>query len=1163
MSTLGDALAKHKPRLLTEVEGELASGREFARLGPAERRALVQGLFEALVARVRVSDDPGLSRLLSTELVNERVPRAALLGLLVRVAREVRSVLFLEMTSRRVAAIASAGIDRAVAETLEELATALDPRPAPTVVTSLGPERRDPTILRNINEMLAAKAGEDLTASVIAVAVRAAEGARGTTMVAVKRRVHEVTQELARRAGAEVLATSAGLVAVYVPARVDDADAEEALSLALELVRQPELVAAGVGVARGRLCIEEGERREAFGEALLVAASLASTAKPGQVICSQAVHQRTRARYVLRAAPAEVHGFAVDPEQPKWADRWEEAAQLHEAAICGRDSELQALEEVLKKPGGARLVTVRGKAGIGKRRLLDEALARAGVPPERVLRGEPHPMAPAPYWPLVSLLRHALGLAEQEVTPGEVHDRLEALGRDDAEVARLRGFLPTLLALLCPEVEDKRFEELEPAAVRAEIAVALRALLEALAARSSQPLVVALDEAQDLDGPSAEALGAVTRGYAGQAGLVLVMTHRGALKLPQSLRELERTDVVLGRIDDAAVLELARHMLDDEPPSAVARLLSNRSEGSPLVVTTLLRYLVESGLLVRRGGEWRLTGALTPADVPRRASELWRRRIEQLPATHTALLKAAATVGDPVPWVTLELLAVHQGLAKDELQRAMSLLGELRFLQGAPGQELRFVHPLGREVAYRMQSADERRAAHRLAAIACEERYPNARTQLAGVLFRHLREAGDETAAREAAVQAVRRAASLHDHKGALALANAALTLADDDTHEARAARFELLLARERIHDARGRRAEQKDDIKELVRLAELLRDPARLGRALHRAARTNLLTGDVEKAKAAALKALEQLRAADPLDRSNALRTLALIRWHERDAAGARAALEEALSIYERLDHRRGIGFVYHSLGLFALDTGALEQACRHFEHALVVKRDTGDMHGEAAVRDALGQVASHLGDTEGAESSFQRALELRRGAGDLTGVAQTEVNLGEVVLKRDPLRAADLAREALRTTQKRRGRTDIEARLLLARALLAQRDRNTAGRIAALALRRAQGLKARLLEVQARLLLAEIHLSFGTSKRAAEAAKEAHVAGTAAHAAGAVRWRIEALTLLALAHAKTDAALARAAAEEALGLIEERPYIGLDVAVVTERCKKALASA
>ena len=68
-----------------------------------------------------------------------------------------------------------------------------------------------------------------------------------------------------------------------------------------------------------------------------------------------------------------------------------------------------------------------------------------------------------------------------------------------------------------------------------------------------------------------------------------------------------------------------------------------------------------------------------------------------------------------------------------------------------------------------------------------------------------------------------------------------------------------------------GDRAPRRD-----LALAELLRDEKRLGTALHRAARLNLLTGDLARAREAALKAVERLENADAaveIDRAGELR--------------------------------------------------------------------------------------------------------------------------------------------------------------------------------------------------------------------------------------------------------------------------------------------------
>ena len=55
-------------------------------------------------------------------------------------------------------------------------------------------------------------------------------------------------------------------------------------------------------------------------------------------------------------------------------------------------------------------------------------------------------------------------------------------------------------------------------------------------------------------------------------------------------------------------------MLDQiDLPEVLMDLLRRRADGSPYFATTLVRYLVESGALQRRGGLWEMVAAPRPA----------------------------------------------------------------------------------------------------------------------------------------------------------------------------------------------------------------------------------------------------------------------------------------------------------------------------------------------------------------------------------------------------------------------------------------------------------------------------------------------------------------------------------------------------------------------
>jgi len=1168
MSILAESLDKHRAQVIADTRrGLLEATNAHSRGSAAQLAAHSEELFDALAARLRVHDEPRLPTLIAA--LGRRLPQPLVIAALVRLAMHTRTLLLRDSPSRRVAAVASAAIDRALAETIAGLDALAAPsrgaspleRPPPVSAAALG-AKREPTLVRNIRETLSAMAGDDMTASVVAIGVRPAVRARGATMVRTKQRVHDIASAVIARSGFAPLRAGAALLGAYVPARVDEADAHEALALALELARLPELTGCGIGVARGRLCANDKDPGEVFGEALLQATALAARAESGHVLCGEPIWNITRETFLLRAVAPGPTAYALNPEQPAWSERWEQAALLAEPTLAGRDDLVTTLAALLcgNDRSAPRLLGLRGRSGMGRTSVLRAALARAAVPAARTLTGATHPLAPLPYWPLITMLRQALELEQDEVRPQAVATAVLRLAEEPLASPHVTRSLGILQALLAPQDDDRLHADAEGSTSAQEIAAAIHAVITSVAARSSVSLVLVVNDAHRLDAPSAQAIARLlARDDATAPRLTVVLCYRQTFRAPAALNRVVLRELSIGRLDAESIHNVAASMLDQEDlPEGLATLLAARAEGSPLAANCLVRFLVETGAVQHRRGAWMAALDLAAAEIPRRLPELVRRRIEQLPAPLLALLKAAATLADPITWPALELIAVSQGVSHDDLRRDVGLLVELGFLRHAEGEPLHFCHAMLREVAYRIQTPEERRLAHRLAANALGERYPGAKRQLAAVLFAHFAGAGETTLARAAAVYSVSHTLALHDERGAAALITAGLAFCEGDEQEARVARFELLLARERIEDAHSARQAQRTTLRELAALAELLTDRSRQGTALHRAARLNLICGHIGEARELADRAVELLRPVDALGLSNALRTLALVHWHDRDVARARAALDEALAIYTRLGHARGMGFVLHSLGMFALDSGALPQARRYLGLALEKKRGAGDGAGEAAVLDALGQTAACAGDLELAQQSFTHAIDSREAAGDVEAAAHSRLNLAQAVLANDAPRAELLTRTALAALRgSRRGAALVEGRLLLARCLLAERRRDAAWRCATRAAAQAETLTARLLSVRVQTTLAEIDLAYRGAERATRAAATAGQAALGAAKAGAARWQIEALSLRALALARLHERSASDVAEQALRLLAAKKPSGIDAAVIEARCR------
>ena len=181
---------------------------------------------------------------------------------------------------------------------------------------------------------------------------------------------------------------------------------------------------------------------------------------------------------------------------------------LTDRPFVGRVAEREALGAHIAaaQQGRGRVMLVSGEPGVGKTRLVEEAVAR--VAPGRVLWGWCQEIEGAPaFWPWIQVLR-----AYIRTTPGE---RLCAeLGDDAAELARLVPAVRTR----CPRAAPGH-ETLDPEAARFRLFDAVTMFLCTIA--SAGLLVVVLDDLHWADSESLLLLAFVARELHDQRLLVL------------------------------------------------------------------------------------------------------------------------------------------------------------------------------------------------------------------------------------------------------------------------------------------------------------------------------------------------------------------------------------------------------------------------------------------------------------------------------------------------------------------------------------------------------------------------------------------------------------------------------------------------------------------
>jgi class 3 adenylate cyclase/tetratricopeptide (TPR) repeat protein len=494
-----------------------------------------------------------------------------------------------------------------------------------------------------------------------------------------------------------------------------------------------------------------------LGDAVNVAARLEQVADPGQVLLGQSTYRLVRdAVEAERVTPLHLKGKGtpvaayrlrrLDPAAPGHARR-------QDAPIVGREAELRLFTWVYERVAATRtchLLTVLGQAGVGKTRLVGEALG--GLPAATVLRGRCLSYGDGiTYWPVGEVVRQAAGIADTDA-PAEASAKLRRLLADDPDRSAPPGGAPLDREREQVAARIAQLIGLEAAPGPAEEAAwAFRRLLEHLASRGPperRPRIdVAFPHAAGSAGPpharraySAGVLVVVLDDlHWAEPGLLDLVEHvadyaRGvpvllvAMARPEFLEQrpgwaggkLNATTMLLEPLGDAEATRLLAALAGPVAlPEEVARPIAKAADGNPLFLEELLAALVEEGRLRRQDGRWAATD-LTDLGIPPSIQALLTARLDRLEAAERAVLERAAVAGQVFdqsvvvelspPSVRHQVPGLLQALVRRELLRPAPA-------RLAGGQGYQFRHLLLRDATYDSIPKQARADLHELFAV--------------------------------------------------------------------------------------------------------------------------------------------------------------------------------------------------------------------------------------------------------------------------------------------------------------------------------------------------------------------------------------------------------------------------------------------------------------
>jgi len=415
------------------------------------------------------------------------------------------------------------------------------------------------------------------------------------------------------------------------------------------------------------------------------------------------------------------------------------AAVFRNGPFVGRASKLDRLLEIYKyvQSGQTEVVTVKGEAGIGKTRLVDEFLARAAALGADVLAGRAFEAGgSSPYLPLVEMLE---------------------LRSQQGESDRGSGPLNDTLSCMLAEMHNYTLQQNHEKTAHKRLLEAFTLLGQALARQA--PVVLFVDDIQWADAASLDMLRYACRRWT-ESGtpLLVVLTVRteALVTIPNFAawlalleRELRVSSFILNAFTPEETLQFVQAIAAREEDASgldarlesCGRWLYSETRGQPFYMTEVLKTLSERNLLPvqrQRDGAWALDFTSTTNEklqhlLPLDVRTVVSARIKQATSTAFALLAAAAILGRSFTFVQVCRIA---GLNEHEGQAALDEVLQ-RHLCYAIGDLYAFTHDKLREAVYAEIAAAERRALHsRALEVLRSESVP------AGLLAYHAQKAG-------------------------------------------------------------------------------------------------------------------------------------------------------------------------------------------------------------------------------------------------------------------------------------------------------------------------------------------------------------------------------------------------------------------------------------
>jgi diguanylate cyclase (GGDEF)-like protein len=487
-----------------------------------------------------------------------------------------------------------------------------------------------------------------------------------------------------------------------------------------------------------------------------------------------------------------------------------------------------------------------------------------------------------------------------------------------------------------------------------------------------------------------------------------------------------------------------------EIPVDIVEFIREITEGNPLFIVEVMKILIEKGYVYKSGISWNFHKVIE-MDLPKRVADILRQKAEKLSEDCRGLLRIASVVGHVF---TLERLAYLTEKQERQIMQEFEEAVEKGIIIESSDRkgEYRFSYRLMQRVLYKELPEDELCMLHQKAGEMLEAWYGRTKEQLEQRGF-HFEKAGLYERALSYFLSSAQEAEKGMSFQKAIGLYNKVLGKMEALRYE----NAELLKVQQKLGNlytkiGKLRKAEKCflnslglvapddreghqqvfheigriyamrggfDKALEYFRKAKELLPKDAVGKhamILKDEAEILLKRGKYSEAFSLAQEALESLGEAHVEERSEILNILGNTNFYWGRLEEALRFYNRSLNLARRCQDNGRIAIAFKNIGQVFLEQGKKWDAERYFKSALECAQEIGDLFLTGKIYNNLG-VLFTPDDIERAKENFMNSLNIKRQIGDDDGVAVILNNMGNLYVRDGELdKALSMFNEALR---------------------------------------------------------------------------------------------------------------------------------------------------